>query len=64
MAEQSCSLLFVLGLCYTADRVLVPQPMLEPVPQAVEAWHPNHWISREFLSCRLLKFIDASVLLL
>ena len=56
--------LFVLGLCYTADRILVPQPRLEPVPQAVEAWHPNHWISREFLSCCLLKFIDAIALFL
>lgn len=28
--------------------ILVPQPGIEPVPLAVEAWSPNLWITREF----------------
>ena len=27
--------------------ILVPWPGTELVPPAVEAWSPNHWISRE-----------------
>ena len=27
--------------------ILVPQPGIEPVPHAVEAWGFNHWTSRE-----------------
>ena len=27
--------------------ILVPQPGIEPVPPAVEAWSPNHWTARE-----------------
>lgn len=66
MAEQSCSLLFVCfgAVLHSRQGVLVPQPRLEPVPQAVETWHPNHWISRLFLELPPLKFIDAIVLLL
>ena len=28
--------------------ILVPQPGIEPMPPAVEAWSPNHWPIREF----------------
>ena len=28
-------------------RTLVPWPGIEPMPPAVEAWFPNHWIARE-----------------
>ena len=31
----------------TSSGVLVPQPGMEPVPPAVEAWRPNHWTARE-----------------
>ena len=30
--------------------ILVPQPEIEPVPLALEAWSPNHWTTREFPS--------------
>ena len=29
--------------------ILVPQPGIEPVPPAVEAWSLNHWTTREVL---------------
>ena len=29
-------------LCLTACGILVPQPGIDPVPPAVEAWSPNH----------------------
>ena len=28
--------------------ILIPQPGIEPVPPAVEAWSSNHWTSGEF----------------
>ena len=31
-----------------ACRILVPQPVIETVAPAVEAWSSNHWIAREF----------------
>ena len=31
----------------TAYGILVPQPGIEPVPPAVEAWSLNHWTTRE-----------------
>ena len=33
---------------FTACRILVPQPGIEPVPLAVEARSLNHWTTREF----------------
>ena len=27
--------------------ILVPQPGIEPVPPAMEAWRLNHWTTRE-----------------
>ena len=35
--------------CHTIQHagVLVPRPGIEPLPPAVEAWSPNHWITRE-----------------
>ena len=33
--------------CHEACRVLVPQPGIEPMPPAVEAWSLNHWTARE-----------------
>ena len=41
-----CCVLFVFG--HVAYRVLVPQPGMEPMPLAVEAWSANHWTTREF----------------
>ena len=40
------SFFFFFG-CAAACRILVPQPGIEPVPPAVEAWSPNHWTTRE-----------------
>ena len=35
--------------CHTIQHagILVPRPGIEPLPPAVEAWSPNHWITRE-----------------
>ena len=40
--------LFIFWPCYTACGILVLQAGIEPVPPAVEAQSPNHWIAREF----------------
>ena len=32
---------------YVACWILVPQPGIEPVLPAVEAWSPNHWTASE-----------------
>ena len=34
--------------CMPACRIFVPQAGIKPVPPTVEAWSPNHWITREF----------------
>ena len=33
--------------------ILVPQPGIEPVSPALEAWHCNHWTTKEvpYFSC-------------
>ena len=43
--------IFVL-FCFscTARRAELPQPGIEPVPPALEAWSPNHWTTREVRS--------------
>ena len=28
--------------------ILLPRPGIEPVPSAMKAWSPNHWMAREF----------------
>ena len=38
------------GLCYEAYKILIPLPGMKAVPLAVEAWSPNHWTTREFLT--------------
>ena len=35
--------------CYSTHGILVPQPGMEPMPPAVEAWSLNHWTFREVL---------------
>ena len=44
--------------------ISVPQPGLEPMPPAVEAWSPNHWTTREFpdISSFLMKEFKALIL--
>ena len=38
---------FVFWPCRMACKILVPRPMIEPVPPAVEARSLNHWTARE-----------------
>ena len=38
----------VAGSGYTACRIFVPQPGIEPLSPAVEVWNPNYWTTREF----------------
>ena len=40
---------FLCRLCLPACRILGPQPGIEPVPPAVQAWSPNYWTARDFL---------------
>ena len=40
----------LLWLAYTAYRILVLPPGIEPVPLAIEAQSPNHWTARKFLA--------------
>lgn len=41
-----------------AYRILVPQPRIELMPHAVEAWSPNYWTAREFQDSLLYQIID------
>jgi len=36
----------------------VPQPGMETMPPAVEAWSPNHWTAREFLELEFSSFLN------
>ena len=38
--------LFIFG-SVLACVILVPQPGVEPMSPALEAWSPNHWTTRE-----------------
>ena len=38
-----------------AWRNSIPQPRMEPMPPAVDAWSVNHWITKEVLKIRFLK---------
>ena len=33
--------------CAVGREILIPQPGIESVPSAVEAWNLNHWTARE-----------------
>ena len=35
--------------------ILVPQPGIEPLPPALEAWHLNHWTIEKSLGYSFLK---------
>ena len=48
---------FFFLLCCAAYGILVAQPGIKPVPPAVEAQSPNHWITREVLKLILLYFL-------
>ena len=49
---------------HTAQHVgiLVPQPGIEPVPPAVEAWSLNHWTTREAPDVQLFELSEISLL--
>ena len=56
MANLSGDVGFVLFFFWpqhVACRILVPQPGIEPMPPAMEAWSPNHWTAREVPRCVL-----------
>ena len=57
---------FFVGL--KACRILVPQPRVEPVPLALEAWNLNHWTAGEvpwilFKMCQWVEFLGHMVIL-
>ena len=39
---------------HVACGILVPRPVIEPGPSAVEAQSPDHWITKGFPKCPLL----------
>ena len=41
---------FLGGWCLAACEILVPQPGIEPMPPAEEAWSLNLWIIRKISS--------------
>ena len=45
---------YVFWLHHVARGILVPQPRMEPVPPALEAYDLNHWASREVLQPYIL----------
>ena len=47
--------LFFFWLSHIVYQILVPQPGIKPMPLAVEALSPNHWMAREFPRCSLLR---------
>ena len=42
--------------------ILVPQPMIEPMPAAVETLSPNHWTAREYLKFNILIILDLALI--
>ena len=42
-----CFWFWLVGFGCTARHVELPQPGIEPMPPAVEAWSVNHWITKE-----------------
>ena len=53
------SFFFFFWPCHAACGILVPQPGIEHVPPALEAWSLNHWTSREV---PMLLFLDEDTL--
>ena len=47
----------------TACAISVPPPGIEPVPSAVKAWSPNHWIAGEFPRKFKMIYVDHIILL-
>ena len=43
------NLTFFFGPCHVSHEILVPQPGVEPVLPAMEAWNLNSWTTREVL---------------
>ena len=42
-------------LCYTACRILVSGPGIEPAPSALGAWSPSHWTTRQVWDLQFLR---------
>ena len=40
-------------------RILIPQPEIKPIPLAVKARSPNHWMAREFLRVSCIKIMSS-----
>ena len=59
-AKELCTMMFTAALFIfdhaTAYRILVPRPVTEFVPSAVEVWSPNLWTAREFYAALLVFF--------
>ena len=48
-----------MAMLHSMGRILVPQPRIEPVLPAVEAWSYHHWATREVLSLIISNEIGA-----
>ena len=47
-SPRRCLFFFFFWSRCTACGILVPQPGIELMPPAMEAWSPNHWTTKEF----------------
>ena len=43
----ACIVVLFWGLHHWACRILAPHPGIKPTPPALEAWHLNHWTTKE-----------------
>ena len=48
MGPRKSGFIYLFRPCHVACGILVPQPGIEPVSPAMEAWSPNHWTAGEF----------------
>ena len=58
---MAISFQFILAVLHGC-RILVPQPEIEPMIHAVEAWSHNHWTARKSLDIYLALLTQISCL--
>ena len=46
---------FLFLLDFTACRILVPQPGIEPMPPTMGVWSPSHWTTQELSGTQFLE---------
>ena len=59
-SEEEMDFFLLFWPYYAACRNLVPWPGIQPKSPGVEAWSPNHWISREFPGIIFFKSLSSA----